>query len=218
MTFHDVEVVDEHSRVTHPSCIAFRNRFPQPRQLRSIRDIFLAHIPSASMVHRNLPIPANPPGIKVPHGDVFRHAMMAHYGEIHQVGEPNQVMARYRVHSGGVWGGNHAIHRNLNHMRSLHGIAAAIDPQFINEACYQLGRSAFRCGLYALKRRDQQAFQQCWRCFLAAWCLAFRAQDKTYGKGINDLIVTWLRLLFVPVAFLLRILFRPLGIKPHCLR
>lgn len=135
LSFHDVLSVDSSGCELNNSKINTLMGTSQPLLLRNYGMISCALIPTLSIVYRNLPMTIGPKGNNVTNADCYLFAMLARYGEMHNIGI---TMGVHRRHQGGIWTSLDLTGQTLAHLKTLSAIAWEIDLENCQSACCNL--------------------------------------------------------------------------------
>ena len=198
LCFHDVTSVDEAGNELSNSLIAKLMGGYQPARLENLYRIGRSLIPTLSILFRNLPVVIGPQGQWVLNGDTYLFAMLARYGEMHNIGK---TMAAYRCHASGVWTPVDAATKKNANLQTLAAIAREVDLDNCPAACCNyaevawdglrnsLGRESGKHSIKFLRAYFTSLFC-CFRLLRAGW-RHFPSLVATQGK-IVALPAHWL--------------------------
>jgi len=197
LCFHDVYSVDSNGCRLNDSKIEALVGRGQALHLINYDAISTSLIPTLSIVFRNLPVIIGPRGRNITNGDAYLFAMLARYGEMHNIGT---TMGAHRRHPGGIWTSLDALGQSLAHLKTLTAIAWEIDLGNCQTASRNLAEYAWmrfwhsvrlnrRLGSVTFARAYFVSFFCCLRCLRLSW------------RKVPSLIATEFWIMGIPLRF-----------------
>lgn len=171
LTFHDVMQVDKAGNTLSESKIKSVMGKDQPAKLNNFELIAQSLIPTVSAVFRTVPVVIGPRGRRVVNGDTYLFAMLARFGNMHDMCE---CMAAHRDHEGGVWSSIPVGARAKVQLHTSEAIAYEIDPANALVASYNLANLSWLSFRTGLLRKEVVFCLHCARYYLVSIRCSFR--------------------------------------------